>query len=160
MKEKLVSFRTAVLAKKKGFEFEEDMESECFYEPNYMYYAYHNSGKYILNGSFSLECRPEGQTQYIITDARPLIPAPTLALLSDWLMEHHGIHIDTKTCGFDSIIYELRISVGSSTKGGVDTLTYFCDGVLDIAHHLVPYEFKSKNEALEKGIYLSLMKLI
>ncbi len=88
MKDELVSFETAKLAKEKGF----DIPTLFFYLTN------HNAGeRYILvnylgAGQLGTIDRPENHNNpdYYL----PRISVPTLYLLQRWLREVHGINID------------------------------------------------------------------
>lgn len=133
MKEQLINFETAKLAKEKRFdvEFIEDVNAQI-YDSNkeltkYNYYMY----------CFSLEELEEYEDEILYL-------APAQSFLQKWLREEHNIHININTFYFIDIKkfgYEIEDIV-------------YDDGALILSGTQGKYE-----EALEKGLYEAL-KLI
>jgi len=91
MKEELITFETAKLAKERGFKFTyPDKLSSEYYEPNFMRYYYHRrSEKYTPLGDYYTDVNQNIQ-QYG-GSGNPTVDAPTQALLQKWLREVHNI---------------------------------------------------------------------
>ena len=80
MKEQLISFETAKLAKEKGF------DEICL---NYFYSDSTSSGN-ICESKFEIRNSTEHRFIFIKVECT----APTQSLLQKWLRENHGIHIN------------------------------------------------------------------
>lgn len=133
MKEELISFETAKLAKEKGF----DVGCGCSYneqkEQEINPYFYGNTfGNSLLNNSDFIE---SGDVN---------IEAPTRSLLQKWLRKYHGIYVYTEQ---EKIHNKLKFSF--YIMNGEDSFLW---DDLDDYHN--EYE-----EALEKGLHKAL-KLI
>jgi len=75
MKEQLVSFETALLAKEKGFTI-----TECFYG---------------INSSMIYDVNKKAKPSYQNTQEDE-VDAPTQSLLQKWLRDEYGIHIELR----------------------------------------------------------------
>lgn len=104
MKEELISFETAKLAKEKGFKFNE--ESENIYKKNA------DTGKIITVRNFKIT---EKNPYYILLDGE-IYPAPTQSLLQKWLREVHNI-IVTPVYLNKSKDYEISITDSDNIQG-------------------------------------------
>jgi hypothetical protein len=151
---KIISFDTALKLKKLGFQYKEDTYSEAFYEPNHMWYANHKDKGYILVGSFYLDYRSEGHTNYIITEDKPLIPAPDLNQVQLWLIEKYDIavhvipvEVHKRKPDNQKIFFHLEL-IGPNIKPDDRKYTAYGWGVPGIIHHY----FESYTEALRLGI--------
>jgi hypothetical protein len=134
MKEQLISFETAKLAKEKGF----DEECRHFFEVEHPdqrptfhpeYEPYRNSE--IINGY--------GKCDY------PMMSAPTQSLLQKWLREVHKISVESTSCWWDDGKKEFEYNVYKKDLGG--------DSPCSLS------VFKTYEEALETGLQEAL-KLI
>lgn len=130
MKDTLISFITAKLAKEKGFDI-----------PIYHYYA---DSKTNSDKSFILQ---NGiKRNFNDKDEGCLYSAPSQSLLQKWLREIHKIHI--------------TISVGDDDNYAVIVGTYDNqEWVRDEQDEFVPIFYKTYEEALEQGLIQGL-KLI
>ena len=109
MKEQLISFKTAKLAKDKGFDLECNLSDYAFGTFDGVY------------KQKTLACRHAMIFSRWIND-REKISAPTQALLQRWLREVHGIHLESSlTMG---LRYSFRIYKGLDDKGFTDVDTY------------------------------------
>jgi hypothetical protein len=88
MKEQLISFETAKLAKEKGFDWQtrdgyhSDLQDNDFWEDWDLYLSDHYNKRLISQGVYS---------------------APTQSLLQKWLREVHEIHININTFYFEDL---------------------------------------------------------
>ena len=130
MKEQLIGFKTAKLAKEKGF----DWECNSLYRTPSIY------GISVFNNSKNFN-PTEKQTDY-----NDWFSAPTQSLLQKWLREKYRIDIDITRCTVqnhnDGVGYQYEFNENDGEDGGS------CFTI-----------FNSYEEALEKGLYESL-KLI
>lgn len=127
MEEKLVSFETAKLAKKKGFK--EDCTHRFYYQ------EYHSgNGKWMHDvvGKFDWNCSDN-------------ISIPAQSLLQKWLREKHGVHIhlyylsEDKKWGWDCYDYK---------KG--------TDHILNVPGYSWQFNHQSYEDALEEGLKIGL----
>ncbi len=145
MKEQLISFETAKLAKEKGFnpifcEFEK-VPDEMFYDA-YDFRKYHYS---FLNGKSEKDaelvlpavCRKKNLNYNFICYA------PTQSLLQKWLREEHNIHINV------SYGLTFTFKINGDLKGN-DYVDY---------SEIEKYWGRTYEQALEKGLQKAL-KLI
>jgi len=130
MKEQLITFKTAKLAKEKGFDWECAMWNDGEQANQY--------AGYRMDSSMS--------NRHI--DSHPFykrIPfsctIPTQSLLQKWLREKHNIHID--------------ISISSATPYKIFYYRILHIGEYFTLSHNEP-EFNKYEEALEKGLYEAL----
>lgn len=139
MKDELVTFETAKLAKEKGF------ESKC----NGYYYHIEDEHNLITN---SLLCAKNYNDPVITTERYS--SAPTQSLLQRWLREEHNISVDITTDAF--------------TNDTDNTYVYQCvvwEGVIDkeimLSKINLSHEFyeDTYEQALETGLFEAL-KLI
>lgn len=150
-----VSFETALKLKKLGFSYMEDTMSEAFYEPNYMWYVNHRIKGYITVGSFAIDFTPEGHAQYFITEETPLIPAPSLGQVQDWLIENYNMCVHVipfapvwPRVNEKKILFNLDIISSDIERSRV----YFSANGWSDGGPFVHYNFKFYNEALKCGI--------
>jgi len=97
MKEQLISFETAKLAKEKGF----DLKCNCHWS------TYDNNG--VLNNFLRIEDNLKRDYNnynfaYISNKNEELFSAPSQSLLQRWLREKHQINIDVETLGKENSI--------------------------------------------------------
>ena len=132
MKEQLISFETAKLAKEKGF----------FQETNRLEIPYYN-----YKGEFKGDVSDWRIRKYIRgenTSDIEFVSAPTQSLLAKWLREQHNIYVTSQIGNLDFINtyhYEIRY---------IDKNKFMCK---------VNGNFKTYEEALEIGLQKAL-KLI
>jgi hypothetical protein len=141
MKEELISFETAKLAKEKGF------QELCYY--------YYKNGKLIepsLENGSSTDIEFEVELTELLENRNykyyNTISVPTQSLLQKWLREEHNIHIDLTTDLYDDL----------------ETMCFRGFAILKMKKFKNPlYEsydvFKTYEQALEKGLQEAL-KLI
>lgn len=134
MKDELITYDTALLAKEKGFD--EWALQDAYYdpgstEPGTLQYAYHKQQ------SFSTPNR-----------WHRLIQAPTQSLLQRWLREVHKIYVCMEPHSVGPGVHSWWLSKPQHF--------YKFSNVHELEH---PYEFWSYEEALEKGLQAAL-KLI
>ena len=91
MKEQLISFETAKLAKEAGFKFNED--SFDSFDDFYRFSGYYKYGK-IGNGKWSLESVFSIATLHWGDELTETIDVPTQSLLQKWLREAQGIYVE------------------------------------------------------------------
>ena len=101
MKEQLIEFNTAKLAKEKGF----DLKSNHFYDTDGT----------LLFTTFSLGRGIEGGTEVIEVEEiknfnsfEDRVSAPTQSLLAKWLREVHNIHVDVMSHNINDFWYNLQ----------------------------------------------------
>ncbi|MGO1758517.1 MAG: hypothetical protein ACTHY0_02220 [Mammaliicoccus vitulinus] len=162
MKEQLISFKTAKLAKEKGFNlpshsyYFEDGEFEKFeINDTYGYYGDEYSvemSEFYNNWNDDWKTDKEGNRCFGC-DKNPeyleTYSAPTQAFLQRWLREEYGVQIDIKSVlTKNGWKYRIRIRTEHiGLKKGKQIFKYeFPDN---------PY-FDNYEEALEKGLYKSL----
>jgi len=147
MKEQLISFETAKLAKEKGFEFdvtafEDDEEDMALYGGYSQYAILPNSEEHTLLPLYWIEFNHGGH------ECTDNIDCPTQSLLQRWLREEHKIFIE--------------VNLHNTLEFWVD-ITHLKDGdrndlyVEDEAHQ-TKY-FKIYEDALEAGL-IATLKLI
>ena len=143
LEEKLISFETAKLAKKKGFNvhcrwYFDDENGDLYENEDFPYNSW--------NGSLF---------------------APTQSLLQKWLREVHSIHIEVlpryqpKKLNTEEVLYSWAISCKPFDKydGHNDVLNHWigihngAPYIEDIFYHVV----KTYEEALEVGLYQALL---
>lgn len=112
MKEELVSFETAKLAKEKGFKFNE--EDEDFYK----YSGCYKYGK-IGFGEWSLEYVYDIETLHWGSELTEIICVPTQSLLQKWLREVHGLYVSTNLTKFGGTLLFKTVLVNK------DCISYF-----------------------------------
>jgi len=157
MKEQLVTFDTAKLAKEKGF----ILPTKMYYENSLIEQIHHEDGK---SGPFGWEKGEMNlQSGYFINNWKNsdfsnkswyMCSAPTQSLLQKWLREVHNWNIivfnDDGDIEFGNLRYnfELRNVTISFKKRNIKNI-------------VGTYEFKTYEEALEKGLQeaLKLIKL-
>ena len=88
MKEKLIEFNTAKLAKKKGF----DIFNNIYFQ------KFNNVEVYDEQGKLTKEPKQQGV----------FIHAPTQSLLAKWLREVHNIHVDVMSHNINDFWYNLQ----------------------------------------------------
>ncbi len=146
MKEQLISFETAKLAKEKGFNW------ECFY--------YYDNNKELVEPYEENGSSTDVEFRVDLTDLlenhnykRFAISAPTQSLLQKWLREKFKFHIT------------INIGLYKLTGAGCNTrreYRYFSNIIRMGKHHKNKFRSemcKTYEEALEKGLYEAL-KLI
>jgi hypothetical protein len=132
MKEEFINFETAKLAKEKGFDVE-------------------TNDSYVLNSSNQNKFHEGMGCNNYKTDL-PFICAPTQSLLQKWLRDIHSIDITVITNYVDSgRIYYVGLSYVNK-----DNLVdiWFSK---DITHQNI--EYKTHEQALEKGLFKSLKQI-
>lgn len=138
MKETLISFETAKLAKEKGF------DEKC---PNYYVRKWGNSfvnmhGKLLQRNVKDDQGEIIGFYKASNSKGQPhLITAPTQSLLLKWLREVHNIHITIYSKSHESWMYRVTFKGQSLDEG------------------LYGEDFENYEEALEDGL-LEALKLI
>lgn len=169
MKEELISFKTAKLAKEKGFK-----------EPVYWHYCLENNKWELKGNSFlvreidavmqkdegknGIEVSVEGErlfrnytwedSKYLKKSECPFIAAPTQSLLQKWLREVHDIHIEIDLVDNSRTYYWEYVLITSKDRD------YNDEDCFDSAKkHYNKDEFTIYEEALEKGLQEAL-KLI
>ncbi len=100
MKDEIIKYETAVLAKEKGFDIFEN-SSNLF---TTQYRIYHNNGEIGI-----------GSPQWIReTDVKgdfyELYPTPTQSLLQKWLREIHNINVYCMPCEYDESLWYHNIA--------------------------------------------------
>lgn len=146
MKEQLISFETAKLAKEKGF----DWGTDCLYTPKKELL----SGRdYDYNGLYQWNKEP-----YIYIDnigeVHNILSAPTQSLLQKWLREIYEIYIEIEITDNTKYFYFKYILVTSKDRDYNDL-----DMIDSAKRHWNNERFKTYEEALEKGLQEAL-KLI
>jgi hypothetical protein len=140
MQEQLISFKTAVLAKEKGFDLKVDS----------IYSEYSNNST-IIDNSHLKEYNKFSKTEYIENKnwnkSNKFTSAPTQSLLQKWLREVYNIHVSSVE-GFQDgkIYYEAWVNIFKNKK--------FEEQHFDLEMYSDKYE-----EALEIGLQEAL-KLI
>ena len=128
MREELVTFETAVLAKEKGF----DWGVRHYYGSPMNPHICYAKSDYAIPRDY--DSKDKGNPAYYIS-------APTLSLLQRWLREIKQV--------------EIVVSPRNKDKG----MFYGCSVLTDDLHSSVGSEFKSYEEALEKGLMFALKLL-
>jgi len=114
MKEQLITFETAKLAKEKGFKFNED--SEDFYK----YSGYYNYGR-IGDGEWSLNTVYDIETLHWGSELTEIIDTPTQSLLQKWLREIHNIDVNVLPYNNIKKYYEVYVNLAVTTWSGYST---------------------------------------
>ena len=83
MEEQLIIFKTAKLAKKKGFYFTNNISTRS----NNIIKFYNDSGALCTEIDYTLSCCDPNKHEY------SEMPAPTQSLLNKWIRETKGIHL-------------------------------------------------------------------
>lgn len=106
MKEQLISFETAKLAKEKGFQFEYDENSPDEYgDGKHSYFEHRNSKNKSPLSHYYFDTNQNCQQWNDLN-----IPAPTQSLLQRWLRERHNLNIGMVYFNFQSHTYwEYRV---------------------------------------------------
>jgi hypothetical protein len=138
MKEQLITFQTAKLAKEKGFD-----EVWC----DYTYCIDYNT---VPEDKEIIKCdrRDNVKGQF------HLALAPTQSLMQKWLRDKHRIHIESSP--YNTEDFKLYYGVGLIF---LDTLTKENWDVDELVNHQIPDMFDSYEDALESGI-VEALKLI
>lgn len=145
MRDKLIDYRTAKLAKKKGFSHTY-CEEHGIYENEGLFHFFQNrqSGKIVPFGSNFDEMHPNAGQQEIATG----IDAPSQSLLQRWLREVHLIHITVDV----NIMREWSFT-------GYDLGEKRCSEIRDLYEAGEGSKFSTFEEALETAL-LTALKLI
>ena len=136
MEEQRISFKTAKLAKEKGF----DLETSYFYtKPNSKMFGIDEKGRayHIKNTAKKIYMCGEEATLNI----ENVYVAPTQSLLQKWLREKYDILVETQ---FDTVSFGYRIF------NPFKTTDYFTEW---------KYETWEFGEALEEALYQALLLL-
>jgi hypothetical protein len=130
MKEELIVFETAKLAKEKGF----DWDCESYYKPNTKELPSNLNGKRSWNH---------------VVPAKEYYSAPTQSLLQKWLREKHNIHIPVNWVYKKS--YDTDVDWHYNVKG----IGLTSNNLIDLDET----KFNTYEKALEVGL-LEALKLI
>ena len=136
MEETKINYKTAVLAKEKGFL----QDSECFYfysKPNSKMFGIDEHGRY-----YPIKNKPN--SLYVLGNAACLnsknaFLAPTQSLLQKWIREVHNIHITIFSQSQESWMYRIT-KKGQKLEDG-----------------LYGEDFYTYEEALEESLYQALL---
>src|SRR5210317_1331625 len=103
MKEQLISFETAKLAKKKGFS----------HKVSYFFYKDGSKGYMSDIGEFVPNCEADWNNTYEEIH-KDKCSAPTQSLLQKWLREEHNLHVELSI--FNDSVYRVSIWQINVTK--------------------------------------------
>lgn len=136
MEDTIVSFKTAKLAKEKGFDLE---VKDFYYESSQLEEV---SNRFTLNMNDPIEASMELSFNYREKKEQwNVFSAPTQSLLQKWLREKYNILVEIK---FDTISFGYRIF------NPLKSTDYFTEW---------KYEIWDFEEALDRGLYQALLLL-
>lgn len=172
MKEQLITFETAKLAKEKGFNIfniDINLKNNIIINDNDIYIDSKNiDGKYYLyinedNCVYSLEVGQFNSVigsfnsfakEYILKETNDYFHAPTQSLLQKWLREKYEIYIEVEITDNTKYFHFKYILITSKDRDYNDL-----DMIDSAKRHWNDDRFKTYEEALEKGLQEAL-KLI
>ena len=146
MKEQLISFETAKLAKEKGFDVPVDS-----------LYSMYSNNNVIIDNDYLRKYNKFDKKEYIKTKnwnlKKKFTSAPTQSLLQKWLREVYNISVNPIP-NFKTNLNQYHLGIVFINKGVVDATIIKSD-----AAYKTTVLFDSYEEALEKGLQEAL-KLI